>query len=126
MAGDNATSTATATATSTGGTGTGGGGDKGRLDKLESKVDALLEALHSGGRQAVKGKLEANQSIADQVQAELDRRDKAAKDEQARQEVTTLREEVARLKEVKPAEPLRRVTRFMFGNPDRDGQEAGK
>lgn len=122
MAGDN-TPTSTATATATAAT----GADTGRLSALETKVDALIEALHSGGREAVAAKLDADSSIAAQVQAELDRRDQAAKDEQARQEITTLKQEVAALREVKPAEPLRKVTRFLLGNPDRAaGKAAGQ
>lgn len=123
MAGDDkATSTATATATTTAVAGV----TKAEFGSLESKVDALIEALHSGGREAVKDRLSADQSIADQVQAELDRRDQAAKAEQERQEITTLKEEVAALREVRPAEPLRRVTRFMFGNPDRGESKAAR
>jgi hypothetical protein len=106
---DDPTSTATATAAA--------GVTKAEFSSLETKVDTLLEKLHAGGAQATAAKLDAPQTVADQVQAELDRRDAAAKAAERDNEFAQVKEELAKLKETPPVEPLRRVTRIMFGNP---------
>jgi hypothetical protein len=110
MADDKATSTATATAAAAGVT-------KTEFESLEAKVDRLLEATHVAGGQAVKAKLDEPQTVADQVKAELAARDQAAKAAERDAEFTTVKEELAKLKETPPAAVVRRVTRVMFGNP---------
>lgn len=107
MADDKATSTATATAAA--------GVTKTEFDGLEAKVDALLEKIHAGSSGVVRAKLDEPQTVADQVKAELAARDAAAKAAEKDAEFTTVKEELAKLKETPPAPVLRRVTRVMFG-----------
>jgi cell division septation protein DedD len=84
-----------------------------KVDGLAAKVDALISTLHKPAQDATEARLDAPGNVAAQVQAELDRRDRAAKAEDTAATVGSLKETVAKLTEVTPADPPRRVHRFM-------------
>jgi hypothetical protein len=86
-----------------------------KVDGLAEKVDALIGALHGKSQEATQERLDAPGSVAAQVQAELDRRDRRAKAEDTAAQVGTLSETVAKLAEKPPEAPVRWVTRRVWG-----------
>jgi cell division septation protein DedD len=93
-----------------------------RQDRTEGKLDQILEALkgtagalHKPAQQATEARLDAPGNVAAEVQAELDRRDKATRAADTEAKVGTLSETVAKLAEKTPEAPVRRVTRWMYG-----------
>jgi hypothetical protein len=91
-----------------------------RQERTESKLDQVLEAVkavtgtaHADSQTAVQARLDAPGSVAAQVQAELDRRDRRAKAEDTAAQVGSLSETVAKLTEKTPEAPARRVERIM-------------
>lgn len=104
-----------------------------RLDDLEThqqtideKIDQILGLVRGKGRPsepagpqggAASGDSHTAASVAEQVQAELARERKAAKDQAAadadKTERETLRERLARLEEQPPVPPVRRATKLL-------------
>jgi cell division septation protein DedD len=91
-----------------------------RQERTETRLDQVLEAVrgiagtaHAGAQDATEARLDAPGSIAAQVQAELDLRDRRAKAEDTAATVGSLKETVAKLTEKTPEPPIRRVERFM-------------
>jgi hypothetical protein len=96
-----------------------------RQDTLDSKLDTILAKLtpptsHAQAQQRTEDRLSEGQSVAEQVQAELAKaeKDRTAAEEKAKRDKDheDVKAKVAALSEAKPVEPLRRVTRFMFGS----------
>jgi outer membrane murein-binding lipoprotein Lpp len=84
-----------------------------KVDGLTEKVDALISSLHGGAQRGTQARLDAPGNIAQQVQEELDRRDRRAKAEDVAGQVGTLKETVAKLTEKTPEPPARRIERIM-------------
>jgi hypothetical protein len=90
-----------------------------RVDRIEQSLDQVLDLLkgkgpaHAEAQQATEARLDANSSVAAEVQAELDRRDEAAKREQREAEFGQVKETVAKLAEAKPQSPRRKVEEIM-------------
>lgn len=107
--------TTTAADTNTGGPNTDG--EATRLERVESKVDRLADAVsrllpasHAESQQRVESKLDRESSVADQVRAELDRRDH---EQQTAAEETSLADRVKALEEKPPGAPVRRATKLL-------------
>jgi hypothetical protein len=88
-----------------------------RQERTEGKLDQLLDIVkgipgkaHPAAQDATEARLDAPGNVAAQVQAELDRRAKA---EDTAATVGSLKETVAKLTEVTPADPPRRIHRIM-------------
>jgi hypothetical protein len=107
---DPATSTATATTTATAATGTGLAA---RIEKIETKIDALIGSLHKDAGATTNERLDAPNSVAEEVQAELSRRDKAAKEKEAAERLGKVEEVVGTLTEKAPDPVIRKVEKFM-------------
>lgn len=91
-----------------------------RQERTEGKLDQLLDIVkgipgkaHPAAQDATEARLDAPGNVAAQVQAELDRRDRRAKAEDTAATVGSLKETVAKLTEVTPADPPRRIHRIM-------------
>jgi cell division septation protein DedD len=84
-----------------------------KVDGLAEKVDALIGALHGGSQRTVQARLDAPGNVAQQVQEELDRRDRRAKAEDTAAQVGSLSETVARLAEKAPETPVNWAGRLM-------------
>jgi hypothetical protein len=84
-----------------------------RVGRIETAVTTLIAKLHGGSQQAVESRLDENSSVAEQVQAELARRDEKAKAEQHAAELGQLKESVAKLSEKPPETPPRRIEQIM-------------
>jgi hypothetical protein len=97
-----------------------------RVERLETgqtsilgKLDQLLAGAHGKAEEHEEAKLGRPTSVADQVQAELDRRDaeaaaKATADAD-RAERQTLAQRLAKLAEAPPVRPEPRRQRYMWG-----------
>jgi len=95
-----------------------------RLDSQDSKLDQILSRL-TGSNQAPKadepqaGAGGRPEDIAEQVRLELARRDEEAKAASAaeaeKSEQQTIKDQLAKLAEVKPATPQPRRERVMWG-----------
>lgn len=94
-----------------------------RMDRVEGKLDSLLDKLGSqpAAQRREERKLDEPSTVAEQVQAELKR---GREEDAARQaadadkaERASMREELAKLREKPPREPVRRLTRLMHGRP---------
>jgi len=88
-----------------------------RQERTEGKLDQILDIVkgipgkaHPAAQDATEARLDAPGNVAAQVQAELDRRAKA---EDTAATVGSLKETVAKLTEVTPADPPRRIHRIM-------------
>lgn len=99
-----------------------------RLDRLEGKVDALVDAVsglklptHAEAQRREETRLDRSSTVAQAVQDELARRDKQAADKRQADEDKAAKEStatrLAALEEQRPEPPLRRSTRFMWGDP---------
>jgi len=97
---------------------------EGRLDRIEDKVDklaSLVAKVIPGSRKEAgereEAKLDRPSTVEEQVQAELDRRDKAAaakaKDDKDTADKETTAQRLARLEEKPPEPPIRRATRML-------------
>jgi hypothetical protein len=94
-----------------------------RQAATDSKVDELLgivkNAIGTGGtahadaQKITESRLDQDSSVAAQVQAELDRRDQAARDAEKDTDLATLKTTVAELREQPPAAPVRRIEKIM-------------
>ena len=99
-----------------------------RLERVEDKVDQLAALVHkllpagAGQEKAGGGSEEPSPAgrpptVEEQVQAELDRRDREAKAtaeaEAEKSERAELREAVAKLREKPPEPPIRRSTKLL-------------
>jgi hypothetical protein len=91
------------------------GGD--RIDRVESKLDNLITALHSGSQTVVQDRLDGPGATADEVARQLRERDRerdAQTAEDARNgRIKSLEDRLAGMAEQPPEPPLRRVERFM-------------
>lgn len=105
-----ATSTATATTTSTAGTGSGLAA---RIGTIETKLDALIGALHKDAGTTTGKRLDAPNSVAEQVQEELSRRDAATKAQEERDRLGQVETKLGQLTEQVPEPVIRRVEKFM-------------
>lgn len=101
--------TATATTTTTG----SGGGVGERLGTLETKVDRLIESLHSDAGKTTGQRLDAPNSVAEQVQAELARRDEASKQAEEKERLGKVELAIGALTEKQPEPVIRRVEKIM-------------
>lgn len=106
------------------------GSQEDRLERVESKVDrlaGLVEKIlptHDEAEAHTEKHLDRGSSVAEQVQAELDKRDRLAAEQQAadaeKADAESFRERLARLEEKPPAPPrLRRTALLGWG----DGRE---
>jgi chromosome segregation ATPase len=96
-----------------------------RQDRIENKLDELLASLKAGGSTQAKAeehqeeKLGRPSTIAEQVQMELDARDKAKADKAEKDaektERESIKERLAKLTETPPARPQPRRQRVMWG-----------
>jgi hypothetical protein len=91
-----------------------------RVGSLETKLDLILDRLKGGESAArsdaqgvTEARLSASSTVADEVQAELDRRDAAAKAAERDQLLGTHSETLAKLTEQKPQAPVRKVETIM-------------
>lgn len=95
-----------------------------RLDRVENKLDALADAVaklvpgsHAQAEARTEQRLDRASSLEEQVQAELDKRDRLAKEkadaDAARSDAESVKERIARLEEKPPAPPRLRRTRLL-------------
>jgi hypothetical protein len=91
-----------------------------RVSGLETKLDLILDRLKGGesaargdAQQVTEARLSASSTIADEVQAELSRRDEAAKAAERDQLLGNHTETLARLTEKKPETPVRKIETLM-------------
>jgi hypothetical protein len=91
-----------------------------RIERIEDAVGSILERLKGGSGEAHKDaaevtreRLGASSTVADEVEAELARRDAAAKQAERDERLGKLGETVAKLTEKTPQPPPRRVERVM-------------
>ena len=91
-----------------------------QLNRQDSAIDRLADTLarfvpttRGEAEQHTERRLERPSSVAEQVEAELKRRDKEAKDAARDGEVSTLRETVAKLQEKAPEPVARGIERVM-------------
>lgn len=92
-------------------------------DRLTEKIDEILGLIRGRGRPSEpaappappgSGDTQSAASVAEQVQAELARKEAAATEQAERQ---TLHDRLAKLEEQPPAPPVRRATRLLgWGN----------
>lgn len=102
----------TATATTT--TGTDTGAEVGaRLGKLENKLDALINSLHSDAGKTTDKRLDASNSVAETVQAELARRDEVSKKAEEAERLGKVELAIGALTEKQPDPIVRRVEKIM-------------
>lgn len=83
------------------------------VDKLAEKVELVIGALHKDAGTTTDDRLGAPNSVAEEVQAELARRDEATKKAEAERDLGNIKETVAKLTEKIPEAPVRRVERLM-------------
>jgi hypothetical protein len=108
-------------------------GEEGRVQALDDRFDAIeaeqaeqkgligqvLDAVkgtgpaHAGAQRVVQARLDAPGSVAEEVRAELARRDKDTRDAEIAAKVGTHDETLAKLTEKQPETPVRRVERIM-------------
>jgi hypothetical protein len=90
-----------------------------RLDRVEQMLKGLVAKLHGGAQATTEARLDAPNSVADEVKAELERarQEEAARadGDRHRQRIDDLEAQVKALTEKPPSEPPRRSTRIMFG-----------
>lgn len=103
----------TATATTTTDTGTSGAGIGDRLGKLENKLDALINSLHSDAGKTTDKRLDASNSVAETVQAELARRDEVSKKAEEAERLGKVELAIGALTEKQPDPIVRRVEKIM-------------
>ena len=91
-----------------------------QLTRQESAIDRLADAIsrwvpttRGEAQEHTERRLERPSSVAEQVQAELDRRDQKAKEAARDGELTTLRETVGKLQEKAPEPVARGIERVM-------------
>lgn len=84
-----------------------------RLGRIEDAIGKITGGAHKDATATTAARLDAGSSIAAEVQAELGRRDQAAKDAERETELEKLKTTVAELAEKPPAEPVRRIERLM-------------
>lgn len=101
-------------------TGDSGGTTDDRISALDRRIDRLAELIARAvpttrreAEQHTERRLERPSSVAEQVQAELDRRDQKAKEAARDGELTTLRETVGKLQEKAPEPVARGIERVM-------------
>jgi hypothetical protein len=98
--------------------------DHERLDRVETKLDALIETVnriipgsHAEAEERTERRLDRGSAVAEEVKAELakakeeEARRKAADDEQSERQ--QIREDLAKLKETPPAQPVPRRTKLL-------------
>lgn len=89
------------------------------LNKVDAKLDQLLDRIHGKAADHQETKLDRPSSVQEQVQAELARAEreaaasKAAEEEKSERE--QIREQLAKLSEAPPAPPEPRRQRLMWG-----------
>ena len=97
-----------------------------RVERLESgqssiirKLDELIGGAHAKAADHTETRLSRPSSIEDQVRAELDRKDREARDtaekEGTKTDLQAMREQLAKLTEAKPVQPQPRRQRVMWG-----------
>ena len=90
-----------------------------RVSRIEQGLNQVLDLLkgkgpaHAEAQQATETRLDANSSVAAEVQAELERRDEATKAAEREALVGKHEETLARLTERKPQSPRRKVEEIM-------------
>lgn len=84
-----------------------------RLDKIENKLDALISSLHKDAGTTTTDRLEAPNSIAEEVQAELDRRSAASKRQEEAERLGKVEQAVGALSEKAPEPVVRKVEKLM-------------
>jgi hypothetical protein len=87
-----------------------------RVSRLETAIEVIRAAVtgvHKDSTTAVEGRLDAPGSVAEEVQRELARRDKDAKDAELAAKVGTHDEVIKGLTEKPPVTPPRKVERLM-------------
>jgi len=87
------------------------------VDKLSALVEGILPGSHAEAQERTERNLDRPSSIEEQVQAELAKRDREAKDKTRDEEHTSMREQLAKLREVPPAPPVPRRTRMLGWGP---------
>lgn len=93
------------------------------LEEVNQRLIRLEHALsggkvHKRAEKVTQDRLAEPGDVTDQVKAELDRRDEAAKRQQREAELGQLKEDVAKLRDAPPKAPLRKITRWMVGRDD--------
>ena len=84
-----------------------------RIGRIEDAIGKLVGGAHKDATATTEGRLDADSSIAAEVQKELGRRDQAAKDAERESTLEHLKTTVAELAEKPPAEPVRRIEKLM-------------
>jgi hypothetical protein len=98
--------------------------DHERLDRVETKLDALIETVnkiipgsHAEAEERTERRLDRGSTVAEEVKAELEKarqeeaKRKAADDDKSERQ--QMRDDLAKLKEVPPAQPVPRRTRML-------------
>ena len=98
----------------------------GRLDRVEGALGEI-KAMLSGGERKVHAaaadheaaKLDAPSTVAEEVRAQLEERDRSQAEQSAKQaegdRLAAVETRMAEMSEQKPEPPIRRVERFMWG-----------
>jgi hypothetical protein len=84
-----------------------------RVGRIETAVQTLINSLHGKSEKVTEEGLSARGNVAEEVQAELARRDAKAKADADAAEFTSLKETVAKLAEKPPESPHRRIEEIM-------------
>lgn len=90
-----------------------------RLGRVESAVQSILEIIkgkgpeHAAAQKVTETRLSADSTVADEVQAELARRDEATKRAERDALLGKHEETLAKLTESKPQSPRRKVEEIM-------------
>lgn len=84
-----------------------------RIDRLAALIARAVPTTRTEAQEHTERRLDRPSSVAEQVQAELDRRDQKAKEAARDGELTTLRETVGKLQEKAPEPVARGIERVM-------------
>ena len=98
-----------------------------RVDRVESKLDRLIEIVSGGERKAQgtaqagrEAELDAPTSVGEQIRAQLEERDAKAAAAAGKQadadRIGAIETRLAEMSEQRPQTPVRRIERVMWGN----------
>jgi hypothetical protein len=90
------------------------------MDRVEATLQTIVDHLkggrdqaHGAAADATEARLSASSTVADEVAAELARRDQAAKDAEREAMIGRHDQEIAKLTEKRPETPVRRIEGIM-------------